>query len=252
MPNDRLRDAILRNGLTPATVATRVGVDPKTVERWITQGRTPYPKYRHAIAALVKESESYLWPNAVPAERAQRIAESECVRVYPRRGAVPDELWRRLINNASKRIGVLVYAGLFLPEQHPQLIAVLREKAQSGTRVEILLGDPDSPEVSRRGTEEGIGDSMAGKVRNVLAFYQRLRDTPGVAVHFHRTTLYNSIYRFDDEMLVNTHVFGFPAAHSPVMHLRRISGGDLFDTYADSFERVWSTSVPAWEPKVVA
>ncbi|WP_025616844.1 hypothetical protein [Salinispora cortesiana] len=252
MPNDRLRDAILRNGFTHAAMAEHVGVDPKTAERWITQGRAPYPKYRHAIAALVKESESYLWPDAVPAERAQRIAESECVRVYPRRGAVPDELWRRLINDAAKRVGVLVYAGLFLPEQQPQLIAALREKAQSGARVEILLGDPESPEVSKRGAEEGIGDSMAGKVRNVLAFYQRLREVPDVAIHFHRTTLYNSIYRFDDEMLVNAHVFGFPAAHTPVMHLRRISGGDLFDTYADSFDRVWSTSVPVWEPKVVA
>lgn len=251
MPNDRLRDAILRNGFTPAAMAEHVGVDPKTAERWITQGRAPYPKYRHAIAALVKESESYLWPDAVPAERAQRIAESECVRVYPRRGAVPDELWRRLISNASKRVGVLVYAGLFLPEQQPQLIAALREKAQSGARVEILLGDPESPEVSKRGAEEGIGDSMAGKVRNVLAFYQGLRDAPGVAVHFHCTTLYNSIYRFDNEMLVNAHVFGFPAAHTPVMHLRRISGGDLFDTYADSFDRVWSTSTPVWEPKMV-
>lgn len=250
MPNDRLRDAIRRAGLTPAAVAERVGVDPKTVERWITRGRIPYPKHRYAIAALVNESESYLWPDAVPAKRAERIAESECVRVYPHRAAVPDDLWRRLINDAKERVSVLAYAGLFLPEQHPQLIPALREKAQNGARVEILLGDPESPEVARRGAEEGIGDSMAGKVRNVLAFYQRLRDVPGVTIHVHRTTLYNSIYRFDDEMLVNTHVFGFPAAHAPAMHLRRISGGDLFDTYAESFERVWSTSVPAWEPKM--
>lgn len=252
MPNDRLRDAILRNGLTPADVAEHVGVDPKTAERWITQGRAPYPRYRHAIAALVKESESYLWPDAIPAERAQRIAESECVQVYPRRGAVPNELWRRLINDASKRVGILVYAGLFLPEQQPQLIAALRDKAQSGTRVEILLGDPESAEVAKRGMEEGIDDAMAGKVRNVLAFYQRLRDVSGVDIHFHRTTLYNSIYRFDDEMLVNAHVFGFPAAHTPVMHLRRLSGGSLFDTYSDSFDRVWSTSVPVWQSPMVA
>ncbi|MFE7872916.1 XRE family transcriptional regulator [Micromonospora humida] len=250
MPNDRLRDAMLRNGFTPLAVAGQLGVDPKTVERWITQGRAPYPRYRHAIAALVKESESYLWPDAMPQERANRVAQSEVVQVYPRRAAVPDDLWRRLISQAQERVGILVYAGLFLPEQQPQLVAALKAKAATGTRVEILLGDPDSPEVAQRGADEGIGDAMAGKVRNVLAFYQRLRDVQGVNVHFHRTTLYNSIFRFDDEMLVNSHVFGFPAAHTPVMHLRRLAGGDLFDTYADSFDRVWESSLPAWQPAV--
>ena len=73
-----------------------------------------------------------------------------------------------------------------------------------------------------------------------------MRQVENASVYFHHTTLYNSIYRFDDEMLVNTHVYGFPAAHAPVMHLRRLSGGDLFDTYADSFDRVWSTAEPAW------
>ncbi|WP_433233648.1 XRE family transcriptional regulator [Micromonospora sp. CA-248260] len=250
MPNDRLRDAMLRNGLTPSSVAEQLGVDPKTVERWITQGRAPYPRYRHAIAALIKESESYLWPDAMPQERANRVAQSEVVQVYPRRAAVPDDLWRRLISQAQERVGILVYAGLFLPEQQPQLVTTLKAKAAAGMRVEILLGDPESPEVAQRGADEGIGDAMAGKVRNVLAFYQRLRDVPGVNVHFHRTTLYNSIFRFDDEMLVNSHVFGFPAAHTPVMHLRRLAGGDLFDTYADSFDRVRESSLPTWQPMV--
>jgi hypothetical protein len=84
-----------------------------------------------------------------------------------------------------------------------------------------------------------------------LTFYNRLRGTPGVAIRLHGTTLYNSIYRFDDEMLVNVHVYGFPAAHAPVLHLRRLAGGDLFDTYAESFERVWSTAIDAFEQPVM-
>jgi hypothetical protein len=72
-----------------------------------------------------------------------------------------------------------------------------------------------------------------------------------VKARYHETPLYNSIYRFDDEMLVNLHCYGFPAAHNPVLHLRRLSGGDLFDTYADSFDRVWSTSEKViWETPV--
>jgi hypothetical protein len=251
MPNDRLRDSLVRNGLTPSDVAGKLGVDPKTVERWITQGRAPYPRYRHAVAAMVKESESYLWPDAVPKERAARITESEVVHIYPRRAAVPIELWNRLLADAQDRIQVLAYGGLFLAEQDPKYVATLKAKAKAGAQVTVLLGDPESDEVARRGAEEGIGDAMAAKIRNTLAFYAGLKGVDGVSVLFHRTTLYNSIYRYDDEMLVNTHVFGFPASHAPVVHLRRLAGGELFDTYADSFDRVRSAAVPAW-PAAVA
>jgi hypothetical protein len=34
----------------------------------------------------------------------------------------------------------------------------------------------------------------------------------GVEFRLHRTVLYNSIYRADDQVLVNTHVFGLAAA----------------------------------------
>ena len=34
----------------------------------------------------------------------------------------------------------------------------------------------------------------------------------GVEFRFHRTILYNSIYRGDDHLLVNTHIYGVPAA----------------------------------------
>jgi hypothetical protein len=246
MPNDRLRDAMLRNGLTPAAVADGISVDPKTVERWITKDRTPYPKHRHAIAALVRESESYLWPTALSPERAAKVARSEVVEIFPRRSAVPVELWHRLLDQATGQIGILVYGGLFLHELNPKFVATLRQKADTGTKVEVVLGDPDSPHVTQRGDDEGIGEAMASKVRNVLAFYKDLRGVDNVSVHFHSTTLYNSIYRFDDEMLVNTHLYGVPAAHAPTLHLRRLAGGHLFDNYSGSFQRVWSRSFSVW------
>ncbi|SDW63263.1 hypothetical protein SAMN05216215_1004197 [Saccharopolyspora shandongensis] len=64
MLNERLRDALLRNGITPEQVAEATEVDPKTVERWITKARPPYRKHRHVVAAMVRESETYLWPDA--------------------------------------------------------------------------------------------------------------------------------------------------------------------------------------------
>jgi hypothetical protein len=40
-------------------------------------------------------------------------------------------------------------------------------------------------------------------------------------------------------MIVNPHVYGKVAAHAPALHLRRLSAGDLFTAYEDSFTAVW-------------
>jgi len=244
VPNERLRDALLRHGLDLDQVARVTSVDPKTVERWISKGRLPYPKHRRAIAAMVRETENYLWPEALTPERKAEIGGSEIVQVYPHRHSVPPDLWTRLLDRAEEHVEILVYSGMFLTDD-PTLIKRLRKKAEDGAKVRLLLGDPGSPEVARRSVEEGIGKgTMAAKVRNALAFYHPLDSVPGIEIRCHRTTLYNSIYCFDEEMLVNTHVYGFMAAHVPLLHLRRLSGGDVFETYSASFEKVWNTAGP--------
>ncbi|MCA1676266.1 MAG: DUF5919 domain-containing protein, partial [Actinobacteria bacterium] len=218
MPNERLRDALLRNGLGLDQVAKATSVDPKTVERWISKGRLPYPKHRRAIAALVREAENYLWPDAVTPERKAEIDGSEIVQVYPHRHSVPPDLWNRLLDQAEDHIEILVYVGMFLTED-PTLTKRLRQKAEDGTKIRMLLGDPTSSEINRRSVEEGIGKgTIAAKVRNALAFYRPLDGVPGIEIRCHGTTLYNSIYRFDEEMLVNTHFYGFMAAHAPLLH----------------------------------
>ncbi|MER6176408.1 hypothetical protein [Streptosporangium sp. NPDC001681] len=118
------------------------------------------------------------------------------------------------------------------------------EKAEAGVRVRILLGDPDSPEVARRGADEGIGDGMAAQIRTALVLYRPLRQLDSVEIRLHRTVLYNFIYRADDQLLANTHVYGTPAASAPVMHLRKVLGGDMVSTYVDSFEAGWADATP--------
>jgi transcriptional regulator with XRE-family HTH domain len=245
VPNERLRDALLRNGLSLEQVSKATGVDPKTVERWITKGRTPYPRHRHTIASMVRETENYLWPEAVAPDRKVEIAGSEVLKVYPHRNAIPADLWDRLINDATEHVEVLVHAALFLVER-PTFVRDLADKAANGARIRLLFGDPASREVARRSEEEQLGKGTLGaRIRNALAFYRPLLDVDGVEMRFHKTTLYNSIFRFDDEMIVNTHVYGFQGAHAPALHIRRLSAGDLFETYSESFETVWTQSKPA-------
>lgn len=40
--NERLRAAMMKSGLGLAELAEAAGVDPKTCERWVTQGRVPH------------------------------------------------------------------------------------------------------------------------------------------------------------------------------------------------------------------
>jgi lambda repressor-like predicted transcriptional regulator len=243
MANERLRAALLERGVSIAELATAIEVDPKTVERWITKGRAPYRKHRYAVAAHLGMDEGYLWPEALTREQVASASESEIVTVYPHRWAVPRDAWGRLFAQAQHEIGILVYSGLFLADD-AGIVRMLGEKAGAGARVRILLGDPDSDEVAQRGADEGIDDGMAAKIRNVLVLYRPIRWLDGVEIRLHRTVLYNSIYRGDDQLLVNTHVYGTPAGNAPVLHLRKVVGGDMVSTYVDSFERVWEQARP--------
>ncbi|MDH3681545.1 MAG: XRE family transcriptional regulator [Acidimicrobiia bacterium] len=245
MANERLRDALNRTGRAPHDIASEVGVDPKTVERWVSQDRLPYPKHRSRVAAILRQSENYLWPKAMPHDRRAEVSESEVIRIYPRRAEIPRDFWKRLIDTATDRVDLLVYAGLFFPEQQPDLPQILCDKVRDGTPVRLLMGRHDGAELLRRGSEEGIGDAVVSRVRNAMSFYQPHIEHGCMDIRLHDTTLYNSIFRFDDEMLVNSHVYGLPAAHAPVIHLRRLNGGELFTIYQGAFDRVWSSAVPA-------
>jgi hypothetical protein len=198
------------------------------------------------LAIRLGRDESYLWPDALPRDRAAAVSESEIVKVYPHRSDVPADVWRQLFESGGQEIGVLVYAGLFLAED-AGLQRILRKKAKAGARVRILLGDPDDAQIAERGQEEGVGDAIAAKIRNALVLYRGLSGINAVEFRMHRTVLYNSIYRADDRLFVNTHVYGVPAAQAPVWHLRKVPGGELASHYLDSFERVWNDAIPMTE-----
>lgn len=45
--------------------------------------------------------------------------------------------------------------------------------------------------------------------------------TPGLNIRTHDTTLYTSIFRVDDAMIVNFHIYGSPGRNNPVLVLSR-------------------------------
>lgn len=242
MPNERLRSTLRSTGYREGTLAEELGVDPKTVQRWITRDRTPHRLTAMRAAKLLDVPAEWLWPDLEKADSG--TADGEVAHFYPHRAQVPRNVWLELVLGAKERVDFLTYASLFLGEENPDSIEILKHKAANGVQVRIALGDPDSPEVALRGREEGMPEGIPGRVRMALAYYRPIIGAPGVTFHLHRTTLYNSIYRFDDQMMINQHAFGTYGYMAPILHLRKMEGADLFTMYERSFEQAWDQSYP--------
>ncbi|MEV6038451.1 XRE family transcriptional regulator [Nonomuraea sp. NPDC052116] len=238
--NDNLRNAMVAARITTTDVAAALAVDPKTVSRWL-KGRIPYPRHRWAVADLLHVHETDLWPQL--AQQHRSLADG-VQAIYPHRWAVPRIVWQTLFQSAAEEIDILTYSGLFLLEDR-RILDALIDRARAGVKVRVLLGDPTSPQVAVRGTDEGIGaDVMAARIKNALALYRPLLGIPNVEVRLHRTVLYNSIYRADTELLINIHAYATPAADAPVMHLHHADEQGASTVYLASFERIWATATP--------
>ncbi|MFI1964928.1 helix-turn-helix domain-containing protein [Streptomyces pathocidini] len=246
MTNERLRSAMAAGGWTYSTLAAKVEVDPKSVERWVNRGRLPRRATAVLAADILGEDVHILWP-ALRQARAARAVSPELVALYDQRADVPVTTFVDLLAQARERIDVLVYAAVFLQEAYPRFNTLLRERATEGCTIRIALGDADSPNVQQRGREERFGHGIESRCRLALLHYQPLAGVPGIEIRTHGSTLYNSLYRADDQVLVNAHAWGVNAYGAPVWHLRRDPGGRMFDTYAESFDAVWATASPVQE-----
>jgi transcriptional regulator with XRE-family HTH domain len=54
---------MIESGLTIGDLAARVSVDPKTVERWISPGRTPRLRHQRAVATVLGREITDFWPD---------------------------------------------------------------------------------------------------------------------------------------------------------------------------------------------
>lgn len=241
--NERLRAAIHRTGLSAEEMAEQLGVDRKTVWRWIG-GQVPYKRHQHAVAAALAVDPGYLWPSC-GTDEPKDLALAEIRAVWPQRFLVPSSAWLELFEGAEQHIDILVHAGFWLSED-PAVRQVLVQKANAGIKIRLLLGDPTSSAVQVRGDEEGIGPAIAAKINNTIHNYRALLSTANTELRLHSTTLYASVYRADDEMLVSTHIYGLPGHMAPLMHLQRVPGAaGLFVAHLDGFERVWDQTPAA-------
>ena len=242
--NERLRSAMARAQVTPHEVAQEVDVDPKTVQRWL-KGRIPHERHRWAVAEYLGEDEAYLWPSSQHEVGRGANSTSEIVAAYAHRSDAPSSLWTNLIDGARSHVDILGYAVQFLPETYAGLGDRLVAKAEDGCIVRVAIADPESEELAARDAEEGLNGGLIHRVQTTLKHLAAVVESPLTEVRFHRTPMYNSVFRFDDQLLLTPHLYGRPGYLASLLHLRRVGVGGMFDNYAQHFEDVWNTATPA-------
>lgn len=230
MANENLKRALTEAGMPPGQFADIVGVDPKTVERWIT-GRTPRPRHRHDVARALELSQQQLWPETVARSSGNG---SPPVTGTPSAGLEPvGEVvgaWGRftdpgvpdlgqLVAAARQRIDVCHEGRLFaLPAA---VIDAIRDRAEAGCQVQILTYWP---------------------TRELAA----LVGVRGIELWLSNPSKDTCLIRCDDDMLVLL-AFAVDGGSPPAaIHVRHQTDGGLFDRYLEhlDLERAGPNAIP--------
>jgi len=202
----------------------------------------PHPRHRWAIAKFLHEDQEFLWPGVERRSADTTGSTAEIVSAYPYRSKLPTSTWWDLISRSERHIDLLGYTLYFLPLEHPHLIDTLRAKCEQGCVVRAAMADPNSSHVRDRQKEENLALTLNGRIRTTLKYLRPLLGCQNFDLRYQDVPLYNSVFRFDDEMLVTPHLYATPGASAPLLHLRRLGPNGLFSRFAAHFESIWEST----------
>ena len=131
--------------------------------------------------------------------------------------------WWDLITTPRSRSTYSGYTLYFLPHQHPQLVAVLRESATVRLQDPAYRGRPRVRPCAHGETRRSRKQSPCWPgSRAACKQFAPLPGLPGRRLRLQDAPLYNSVFRFDDEMFVTPHLYATPGRAAPLLHLRRL------------------------------
>ncbi|MFJ5918600.1 helix-turn-helix domain-containing protein [Streptomyces ardesiacus] len=224
--NERLRAAMVAANVTIEGLADHLGVDPKSVDRWLNSERTPHARNAEAAAKLLGADAYHLWPRLGERHRSVPTAQDEVVACYPMRSTVPYGLWRSTLANATTVIDLAVSNLLFLADAVWDLPTLLADKASAGVRVRLVT--PENP----AGPVTGLGD-----------VFPSLLTVPGLRLSTH-PGLRADVMRADDDLLVTTPIDQLTPAMAPVLHLRRLGSAPMVGGYLATLDHLYATATP--------
>jgi hypothetical protein len=148
------------------------------------------------------------------------------------------------MRNAVEQIDLLDYSLIDIVGASG-LPAMLLEKGAAGCQVRALIGAPDSIWVAAAAKQLGQDDQdyisrteLEREIELSRGHLEPLIGKPGIEIRAFYAERYNTIVRFDDQMLVTLHLWGTPTAQAPLLHLRRHADGGLFDQFAHHLETI--------------
>ena len=247
--NAALRSAMSDARLSPRSLAVRIGVTPKTVERWLADAElVPHARNRTDACQALKVDEQMIWPKAVQ-DRVKSGHDRELVQAYPYRSACPSTVWGELVEHATEQIYLAGYTNYFFWLEQPAFVETLRRKIDAGCRVRFLLGEPGGEVTRQRETVENVALSVSTRIRITMEHLERLGPADGLEARFssHEDAANHvslSVFRFDQHVMVTPHLARLVGHDSPLLHLRRQGGGGMFDRFVEHAEELWTRGLP--------
>jgi hypothetical protein len=92
--------------------------------------------------------------------------------------------------------------------------------------------------------EEDLALTLVVRIHTSLKYFAPLFGGENFEMRQQDVPLYNSVFRFDDEMLVTPHLYATPGASAPMLHLRRLGPNGMFSRFAAHFDSIWATTTP--------
>ncbi|QEU93256.1 helix-turn-helix domain-containing protein [Streptomyces kanamyceticus] len=231
--NERLRGAMTAANVTIEALAGHLGIDPKSVERWLSTGRTPHARHAHAAARRLDADAYHLWPVMGERRRSVVAPQAEVVASYATRSMVPMDLWRQVLDSATATLDLAVANLAFVAHVVGDLPALLADKAACGVRVRVV-----------------IPETLTGRALQIADALLALADHPGIQIATH-AGLVADVLRADDDLLVSTPVDGMIPSLAPVLHLRRLGPAPLTGGYLASLDHLVMSAEPCTPAPVV-
>jgi transcriptional regulator with XRE-family HTH domain len=248
--NDRLRAALQNAGIDAEQLADAVGVDYKTVQRWIS-GRLPRGRHRAAVAAALGVTERELWPEAAvePKDGGGRM---ELVGAFARSDDVLAPDWKTAITEAGERIDLLDYTLIHIlgASGMPEVLAA---KAKAGCQIRLLISYATRARLAEDipldlPYDEDPPAAMVEIARS-RAIINQLLQLENVQARKFAAPRFNTIVRCDQRMLVTLHLWGTSSQQAPLIHLRQLDHPGLFDQFERHYEHIWQHASHAIQPE---
>jgi transcriptional regulator with XRE-family HTH domain len=221
MGNENLKNALETAGLTIEQLAEVIGVDPKSVQRWVTGATVPYPRHRAAISKALNRTERELWP-------------------YEKTGQAPTE--NKDENEALAAGGDVTGAWAYADDQGaPELIEFVNTTAGAIDVLDSCCGIQITPDL----TDALRVQAETGRPVRILTdgsapHWEPLLTHPQIDLYLSEIPGEYWLIKTPDRMLMTINLEHAPdGTPPPMLELKATAGSGVFERLASKFEELW-------------